>query len=131
MLLEKAFLLFCAAFWMGYGAFCLFWPETVAGFIGYQFISADAIIEVVSMYGGLEFGLGCMFLYSALKPLQIKAGLLLVIFVIGGLALSRTLAYLFYGGEVTVYTYGGIFYEGVSALIALLLIVRMNKKQEA
>jgi hypothetical protein len=128
-MLEKAFLLFCAAFWMGYGFFCFFWPETVAGFIGYQFNSADAIIEVLAMYGGLEFGLGCMFLYSALNPQQIKAGLLLVIFVIGGLALSRTLGFFFYGGEVTVYTYGGIFYEGISALIALLLLLRLNKKQ--
>lgn len=130
MLLEKVFLLFCAVFWMGYGFFCFFWPETVAGFIGYQFISADAIIEVVSMYGGLEFGLGCMFLYSALNPQQIKPGLLLVIFVIGGLALSRILAFAIHGGEVTVYTYGGIFYEGLSAVIALLLLLRLSKKQE-
>lgn len=126
-MLDKGFLIFCGLFWIAYGIFCLFWPSTVAGFIGYQFISADAIIEVVSMYGGLEFGLGCMFLYCALKTELIKTGLLLVISTIGALAVSRTIGYLVIGGEVTIYTYGGIFYEGLSGVIALVLWLR-NKK---
>lgn len=119
--MNKAFLIFCALFWMVYGFFCFFWPNTVAGFIGFEFVSADAIIEVVSMYGGLEFGLGCMFLYCALKPELVKTGLLLVMFTIGFLALTRVLGLLMHGGDVGVYTYGGIFYEGVSGLVALVL----------
>jgi len=126
-MLEKGFLVFCGLFWVSYGILCLFWPDTVAGFIGYEFVSADAIIEVVSMYGGLELGLGCMFLYCAMKPELIQTGLLLVIFTIGALALTRTLGYFFHGGEVTVYTYGGIFYEGLSGFIALLLLLRKTK----
>ena len=127
-MIEKAFLLFCALFWMGYGIFCMFWPNTVAGFIGYEFSSADAIIEVVSMYGGLEFGLGLVFLMCAINPQQIKFGLFIVMATIGGLAVSRTIAFLILGGEVTVYTYGGIFYEGLSAIIALILYIRLNRK---
>ncbi len=121
-MLEKGFLGSCAMFWMGYGIFCLFWPDTVAGFIGYQYLTADTRIEVISMYGGLEFGVGVMFLYCMLQEKYHDIGLLMVICIIGGLALARTVAFLVLGGEVTIYTYGGIFYEGVSAAIAALLL---------
>lgn len=127
--MEKLFLMFCAVFWMGYGALCLVFPEIPAGFIGYQMVSADALIEVAAMYGGLEFGLGCMFFYFAMEKSRYQTGLLLVIFTIGALALSRTVAFLMIGGDIGVYTKGGIAYEGLSGLIATVLYFRHKSHQ--
>jgi len=114
--MARALLCINGIFWIGYGVFCTFWPEVVAEFIGYKFNSADAIIEVISMYGGLEFGLGVLFLYCGIKEQETVRGLLLMFVVMGSLALWRILGLVMHGGEITIYTQYGIPYEGLVAI---------------
>lgn len=113
------FVLFTAAIsFISYGLLCFFAPELPAGYIGYALTNADSRIEMVAMYGGLEIGIGVFCLLGAIKPEYTKAGLLLIIFTVGGLAIGRHYSFALNNDPVTSYTYSTIVFETVTAIIA-------------
>jgi hypothetical protein len=125
-MLGKIVLAITAIALISYGLVCFFFPEIPAGYIGFDLTNADARIEVVAMYGGLEVGVGLFCLLGLLKPELYKASLLFVILGLGGIAIGRIFGLVLTSEPVTGYTYGAMCYEICSSVLAAVAL-RMAK----
>jgi hypothetical protein len=129
-MLGKFVLWVSGLIFFAYGVVCLFDPAIPAGYAGFQMAGGDAFVEVSAMYGGLQAGFGLWCLLGAINNDYARASLLSIVFVIGSLAIGRVIGLSQGLGDVTSYTYGAIFYESLTALLALLSL-RAAKSNQA
>ncbi|MDE0884811.1 MAG: DUF4345 family protein [Myxococcota bacterium] len=117
MLLARILLWTNGASFLLYGLACLASPLLVAGYAGMELPGASAMTEVAAMYGGLQAGVGGLFIYHGMREERFQSGLMLMFVLLGSLALARTLGLLLYG--TSPYNLGATVYESLSALLAL------------
>jgi hypothetical protein len=82
--------------------------------------NASALTEVVAMYGGLQIGVGGLFLYAATRSEYLRLGLFVLAGLIGSLAIARSIGLLVHGASG--YNLGALGYEMTTSLLALLAI---------
>ena len=121
-MLGKGILWLSAVMFIGYGLLSLFSPATPADFAGLEILNGDGFAEVGAMYGGLQTGLGLYCGFAALNREFYRAGLLLLVFGIGALALARLLSLILSPDAVSAYTWGALGYESITTIIALLAL---------
>jgi len=122
-MLTRIFLGVTGLGWLGYGVFCLLHPEQLAGIAGVAAQTAFAITELRAMYGGVQIAIGLVALYGAFKPASTLWALQFQTVIYLGLAPTRILSALA-TGDMSSYTLGGIGFESVCLIIALLLLKR-------
>lgn len=59
-----------------YGIVLFLYPSVLAGWVGLEFVSPNAPVEIRSFYGGLELGIAAFLAACARKPALVPAGLL-------------------------------------------------------
>ena len=121
-MLGKTVLGISAVIFIAYGLACLFSPALPAGYAGLEMTNADAYAEIGAMYGGLQTGFGLFCLLAAIKAEYTRAGLVLLVFCIGLLAISRLFFTLTTTGPIGVYTWGAMAYEFTTAALAALAL---------
>ena len=112
-----------AVMYLFLGAWCTVMPDKTATSIGFAFTKAGARSEYITVYGGMEVGLGVFFMLTALNPAWRQAGLLLGLCLYGGLALWRLYTFLTIDG-VTGFPRFAFVLESVLFVAALLLVLR-------
>ena len=117
-MLGKIVLWISAVSFIGYGLACLFSPELPAQYAGLGITSGDAYAEIGAMYGGLQTGFGLFCLLATLRPSLFRAGLTLLVLVIGSLALGRLYSTLTASDPVGGYTCGALCFEFAIAILA-------------
>lgn len=125
-MLSKIVLWVTAIIFISYGLVCFFDPQIPAAYSGVKLSNADSRIEIAAMYGGLQAGLGIFCLIAALKTEYTCAGLLMVICLIGGLAITRIISFTLTGDPVTSYTYGAMGFEALTAILATIAFLKTN-----
>jgi hypothetical protein len=118
MLLGKIILGISALAFVGYGLVSLVSPEVPAGLVDLQMNSGDAFAEVAAIYGGLQTALGVFFLLALINPAHYRAGLLVLLLVMGGLALARFIALWVTADAIGSYTVSALAFEAAMALLA-------------
>ena len=103
-----------------YGFFCLVSPSLVAEYSGIELPTVSAITEVVAMYGGLQLGVGLLFIVCAAHPTRLTIGLVVMVAVVGSLAMGRSIGLLVHGSSS--YNLGALAYEGTTTLLGLLAL---------
>ena len=103
-----------------YGLMCLIDPQVVAEYSGLQLPNASALVEVAAMYGGLQFGLGVLFIFSALRREYLRPGLFVLVVTLGCLALGRTFGLLVHG--TSAYNLGALVFESLSSVLAVVAL---------
>lgn len=83
----------------GLGAAFFLWPETMASFVGIGLDEPSARTDIRAVYGGGEIGIGVFFFVCARRPEYVRAGVLLGILCLGGLAFFRSASLLFDGPQ--------------------------------
>ena len=87
--MAAAFLALNAVIYLGLGLWCTLDVDGTSRSIGFTFAKTAARSEYVTVYGGLEVGLGLFFAVAAwYEPLR-QAGLLFALLTYGCLALFR------------------------------------------
>ena len=129
-MLGKFVLWVSGLIFLAYGLVCLVDPAIPAGYAGFQLSGGDAFVEVAAMYGGLQAGFGAWCLLGAINSYYSRASLLSIVFVIGALAVGRVIGLSQGLGDVSSYTYGAIFYESTTALLALLSLRVKNSSTD-
>jgi hypothetical protein len=112
----------------GYGLVCLFVPTLVADYSGMLLPDASALTEVVAMYGGLQTGMGALFLFAALRPAHLREGLFVLTVLVGSLAFARSMGLMAHGA--TPYNLGAVVYELTTTALAVIAL-RMDAGQQA
>ncbi len=121
-MLGKIVLWAAGLIFASYGVFCFLSPELPANYAGLSIGSGDAYAEMGAMYGGLQFGFGVFCILCALRPTFFRAGLTMLVMVIGCLAFARL--YSSYSADWLVgsYTWGAMGFEFVTATLAAIAL---------
>lgn len=117
-MLGKTILGISCLVFIAYGLVSLIAPAVPAGFAGLVMSNGDAFAEIGAMYGGLQTGVGLFCLLALVRAEYFRAGLLLLVIVIGALAIARLLSALLTTDLLTVYTWGALVYELVTVALA-------------
>jgi hypothetical protein len=105
------------------GAWCTLAPDRTSQAVGFTLASPSGRSEYLTVYGGLEVGLGAFFLAAAFVPSLRTAGLVLGLATYGALALWRVGTLLTVPG-VGTFPRVMLAIEVPMALLALLLWLR-------
>lgn len=73
------------------GVMCAARPRNVAEYVGFQ-LGPGGVSEFVTVYGGLEFGLGLFFAFCAWYPDQVRTGIVFAACLYVPLALCRVVS---------------------------------------
>lgn len=87
--MAVAYLMVNAVMYIGLGAWCTLLPDKTSAAIGFGLASPSGRSEYLTVYGGLEIGLGVFFLIAALDPPLRPAAILLALVTYGCLAVFR------------------------------------------
>lgn len=109
-----------------YGLLCLVDPELPAGYAGMALPDASARTEVAAMYGGLQIGLGLLFIALALRKQTVTIGLAVLMSVMGSLALGRLYGLFAFG--FSTYNFLAFLFEILSAVLAVVVLKRSSRE---
>lgn len=125
MLFSRILLGLTGLAFAGYGVYCAFDLDMIVRLTGLAFRAPSAAVESRAMYGGLQTGLGLLFLNAAVNPRMTAFGLVAMFFTMGGLAAGRALGVSIDG--IDEYNQGVLIYETASTGLAALAIWRERK----
>jgi hypothetical protein len=86
--MSLAFLWINAAMYLVLGVLCAVRPQSLAEFVGFQ-LAPGGTSEFMTVYGGLEFGLGLFFAWCAWNPDYLRTGVVFSVLLYLPLALVR------------------------------------------
>jgi hypothetical protein len=123
---EKIFLTLVASLFAGFGVAYFLYPLEMAALSGMQLPVIPSRIDVWAIYAGVQIGLGAYLFRSVWSNFAIDASLLMVAYLVGGIALLRTIG-VFYYASFDTYSLGALVFEGPAAITAWMLFLRYNK----
>jgi len=121
----KGVLIFTAIIWLPYGLYCFFEPGSLAENAGVLATTPTGSTELRAMYGGLQIGIGSLAAAALWRPRLAVGALLAVAFLTAGLASTRLLGAWLDGGW-SAYTFGGVFFELLSFVLASTALRRSS-----
>jgi len=129
MTFSRILLGFTGLAFAGYGVYCALDLGIVLRTTTIAFRSSAGAVEARAMYGGLQTGLGLVFINAAANSRLTAHGLVVMIFTLGGLALGRALGSAIDG--IDDYNAGAFAYESASALLACFALWRERRTRTA
>jgi Domain of unknown function (DUF4345) len=119
----RVFLGLQALLFVSYGLYCLINPSALAGAAGVAAITPTGVVELRTMYGGLQLAVGvvCTIACLAGRLERLSMGVLLVFFA--GLAPARGISALV-AGDFSPYTIYATLFETFSLLVAAFYFSR-------
>lgn len=115
-------LLTAGGIFAAYGLACLLNPDLVARAAGLALIESSAVIEVQATYGGLQTMIGVVLVVFSIRREYQLQGLLLMIALIGGLAVGRSIGVAMHG-LADAYTVLALLFEWTLTLLAAVAIL--------
>lgn len=89
MQIGKLILWIAAIVFASLGLAFLYFPEKLIAYVAIDLESAISFSEIRTIYGGMELGLACFFVYAAADAKRVRIGLVLMLAVFGGLIFGR------------------------------------------
>ncbi|CAH0991831.1 hypothetical protein SIN8267_01946 [Sinobacterium norvegicum] len=127
MFFSKFLLTFTGLIFFSYGLLCAVAPQLPAEYIGYQYGIGGSTVEIVAMYGGLEMGLGIIYLIAAFNDELRYHGLWVTLITLGSLGFTRLFGLIIHG--VDDYNMAALFFElTTTGLCITALLLEQAKK---
>lgn len=95
---AKLFLTVVGVAYWALAAWCALKPEQTSNAIGLQLKPGAGQSEYFTVYGGLQLGLGLLFLWPWVQSDSLDFALLACLIIHAGLVLMRSLAFVLYSG---------------------------------
>ena len=125
--------LFCyvvGLMYLGLGLWCAISPEETAAVVGFELIGGAGMSEFLTVYGGLEIGMGMTFLLPFFGARFLDYTLLVCVLIHANLVIFRTLSFVSYSdigsgtyklaiGEWGIFLLGIMLYRGLQKSSAL------------
>ena len=118
MLFARIVLTITGLVFFVHGLVCFIHPVTIEFESGLAMPTPSSLIEVRAEYGGLPVALGLFFLADALRKIEVRTGLIVMVTVLTGYATARITA-VFMMGAVDQYNIAAIVYEVTSASLGV------------
>lgn len=100
--MTVAYLWFNALMYAAFGLWCALRLDGTAHNLGYTALSNSGRSEYLTVYGGLQWGLGLAFAWLAFKPELHRTGLLVAMALYAPIVLHRSISLLRFGPVETL-----------------------------
>ena len=106
---ERIFLAMVGTAYLLLAGWCTFRPGQTSQSVGFSLTQGSGQSEFLVVYGGLELGLGVVFLLPLFNPERTEFALLVCLILHACLVLFRTLGFLVFSGiQSTTYVLAGV-----------------------
>lgn len=107
--MAKYYLALVGLMYLGLGIWCAVAPRHTSQAVGFSLAPGKGQSEFLTVYGGLEVGLGLIFLLALIKPEQVGILLLACLILHAALVVFRSAGFVLYSGfpRVTYILAGG------------------------
>ena len=115
--------LFCyvvGLMYLALGMWCAISPEKTSAVVGFELIGGAGMSEFLTVYGGLEIGMGMIFLLPFFGERFLEYPLLVCVLIHANLVFFRTLSFVFYS-DIGSGTYKLAIGEWVIFLLGIIL----------
>ena len=122
-MIEKVFLGVVGTAYLVLAIWCMIAPGTTAQAVGFELQPGSGQSEYLVVYGGLQLGLGCFFIWPVLcRPEAIPVAIVASFFIHAAIVLLRSIGFLLYAdlGETT------LILAGVEWLILISTLLVWN-----
>lgn len=123
---TRIFLGLSVLVWLGYGAYCFLFPETLTKAAGLVASTPTGLTELRAMYGGLQMGLGVIALLALLREDLVRPALFALATVSIGLFSTRLVGAVIDSG-FSEYTNGALGFEFIASAVALTLFLKTER----
>lgn len=121
-ILQTGFLLVNGLLYVALGLWCGIEPKWCAAAVGFTLPNAQAYAEFVAVYGGLEFGVGVFFLYSATSAVRRATGVVFGACFYLGICVFRISALWRVGTQIG----NGVNFFALECLFALISLALLG-----
>ena len=122
MLFSRILLAVTGLVFFVHGLVCFIHPATIGLESGLAMPTPSSVIEVRAEYGGLPMALGLFFCAAALRKIEVRTGLLVMLTVLTGYVTARITAVIMMGPDQ--YNTAAIIYELTTALLTIWALKR-------
>lgn len=126
---EKWIFAATATGFAGFGIALLIFPGLL-GVVGIKELSRSGEVEIRAVYGGLQIGLGLFFLLAFNRPRWARAGLVVQICSVGGLAIGRIFGLLVAGWAAKPFIYLILAVELILVILGANALIELNKTKK-
>lgn len=123
--MTKLFLAVVGAAYLLLAVWCMWQPAKTSSSVGFELRAGSGQSEYFTVYGGLQLGLGLIFLLPLLKPDYLTFSLVSCVLVHASLTLARGISLLLYRG-ISGMTWGFAAVELLLFLGALALWIKRD-----
>ncbi|XAM01489.1 DUF4345 family protein [Phycisphaeraceae bacterium D3-23] len=122
-MIAQLFLAFNGVLYIALAAWCTIAPSKTATAIGFGIENSSAKSEYLTVYGGLELGMGLFFLLAAWRTGMVEAGLWFAALSYAALAIYRliTVATM---NDLSAFIYTLVIFEPAMAILSGVLLAR-------
>jgi len=124
-MIAKIFIALVALMYIALAIWCTVQPAMTSSKVGFDLKGGSGQSEFMTVYGGLEFGLGVVLLLTLRSSATVHFGLLACIVIHGSLVVFRTLSFLIYS-DIGGFTYRLAIGEWVIALVGIAILLFGN-----
>ena len=94
--MARSFLAVVGILYAYLAIWCSLKPAETSGLVGFDLRPGSGQSEFLSVYGGLEMGMACVFLWPLWRPKQLEFSLLACLLIHGCLVLFRGVGFFLY-----------------------------------
>lgn len=123
--MAKIFLAIVGIAYLLLAGWCMAQPSKTANSVGFELRPGSGQSEYFTVYGGLQLGLGLVFLLPLLRPEMLDFSLTACLLVHASLIMVRAISLFLYSG-ISSLTWGFAGLELVLCLVALVLWIKSN-----
>ena len=121
-MVARVFLGLQALIFIPYGLYCLVEPTLLEGSAGVKAITATGVIELQTMYGGLQTAVGVLCALGAMVERYRHSALTALLFIFAGLAVVRVTLGLTHG-DFSGYNVFAMSFETLSLMFLLWVML--------
>ncbi|MFI4860510.1 MAG: DUF4345 family protein [Phycisphaerales bacterium JB063] len=122
-MIAQLFLAFNGVLYIALAAWCTLAPNQTAAAIGFGINNSSAKSEYLTVYGGLELGMGLFFLLAAWRTGMVEAGLWFAALSYAALAVYRIITVVTMN-DLSAFIYTVAIVEPAMALLSIALLAR-------
>jgi hypothetical protein len=124
--MARIFVCLVGALYVLLGLYCSLLPARASKSVGFQLNGGSGQSEFLTVYGGLEVGMGLVFLLPLLRPSETEFALRACLIIHGGLVLFRSIGFFAFKNFETM-TYQLAIGEWILFLASALLWWQIRK----
>ncbi len=126
-MVAKIYLLVVAAIYFGLAIWCTVSPAMTSQKVGFAITDGSGQSEFMTVYGGLEFGIACVFALGVLRGETVRIAVLACVIIHGALVLFRSISFFMFR-DIGSLTYKLAAGEWLIAIVGAAILIRARAK---